>query len=45
SQYAVGDRITTNGKPGTIAFIGPTKFAEGEWIGIILDDVQGKNGE
>ncbi|CAF1001129.1 unnamed protein product [Rotaria magnacalcarata] len=43
SQYAVGDRITTNGKPGTIAFIGPTKFAEGEWIGIILDDVQGKN--
>jgi len=60
----VGDRVMANGKSGTIAFIGPTKFAEGiieiksfffsnnyhcdnlgEWMGIILDDAQGKNGE
>ncbi len=25
----IGDRVTTNGKSGTIAFIGSTKFAEG----------------
>jgi hypothetical protein len=25
----IGDRVTANGKSGTIAFIGSTKFAEG----------------
>ncbi|CAF4743492.1 unnamed protein product [Rotaria sp. Silwood1] len=43
NQLAIGDRVIANGKPGTVAFIGPTKFADGEWIGIILDETQGKN--
>ncbi|XP_019855139.1 PREDICTED: kinesin-like protein KIF13B [Amphimedon queenslandica] len=30
-------------KMGTIKFIGKTKFASGEWIGIELDKPQGKN--
>jgi hypothetical protein len=25
----LGDRVTANGKSGTVAFIGPTKFADG----------------
>ena len=30
-------------KPGEIAFLGDTKFAPGEWAGIILDEPTGKN--
>ena len=30
-------------KPGVIQFIGETKFAPGEWAGIVLDDLSGKN--
>lgn len=30
-------------KPGVISFIGETKFAAGEWAGVILDSPQGKN--
>lgn len=29
STFALGDRVTANGKSGTVAFIGSTKFAEG----------------
>eukprot|EP00927_Polykrikos_kofoidii_P044866 TRINITY_DN38740_c0_g1_i1.p1 TRINITY_DN38740_c0_g1~~TRINITY_DN38740_c0_g1_i1.p1 ORF type:complete len:1017 (-),score=124.91 TRINITY_DN38740_c0_g1_i1:164-3214(-) len=28
---------------GTISFIGPTSFASGEWVGIVLDTPSGKN--
>merc|ERR1712136_22992 len=30
-------------KPGVIQFIGETKFAPGDWAGIVLDDASGKN--
>ena len=30
-------------KAGKIAFIGDTKFAPGEWVGVVLDDPAGKN--
>ncbi|CAF3949096.1 unnamed protein product [Adineta steineri] len=43
NSFVIGDRVTANGKSGAVAFIGPTKFADGEWIGIILDEAQGKN--
>ena len=42
----IGARVTVPSKnvgKGTIAFIGETKFAKGEWIGIILDEKKGKN--
>lgn len=29
NSFAIGDRVIANGKSGTVAFIGPTKFAEG----------------
>jgi hypothetical protein len=28
-SFKIGDRVITSEKKGTIAFIGPTKFAEG----------------
>ncbi|VEL08782.1 unnamed protein product, partial [Protopolystoma xenopodis] len=28
---------------GSVSFIGPTQFAEGEWIGVTLDVPSGKN--
>ena len=30
-------------KAGSIQYIGETKFAPGEWAGIVLDDFSGKN--
>lgn len=43
-SFIIGQRIYVNGvKPGVIQFIGETKFAPGEWAGIVLDDLSGKN--
>ncbi len=39
----VGDRVLVNGKYGVLAFLGQTQFAKGEWAGIILDTLEGKN--
>jgi dynactin complex subunit len=40
----VGDRVWVHGtRPGYIQFIGETKFASGEWAGIVLDKPDGKN--
>jgi dynactin complex subunit len=37
-------QVWINGtKPGSIAFIGLTKFAAGEWVGVNLDEAEGKN--
>lgn len=30
-------------KPGTIAFVGPTEFAPGIWVGVELENAEGKN--
>jgi len=43
-SFIIGERVYVNGvKPGVIQFIGETKFAPGEWAGIVLDDASGKN--
>ena len=36
-------RVLAAGKPGTIAFIGATRFAPGQWFGVILDAPDGRN--
>ena len=44
--FEVGSRVTTGvgvGKKGVISFIGETQFAAGEWIGLTLDNPDGKN--
>lgn len=40
----IGDRVLVgNVNPGVIAFIGETRFAKGDWAGVILDEKVGKN--
>lgn len=42
----VGSRVTTGvgvAKKGVISFIGETHFAAGEWLGLTLDNPDGKN--
>lgn len=39
----IGSRVNVKGKPGVIKFIGTTKFAAGEWVGVELDMPYGKN--
>lgn len=42
-DWEIGDRCQVGGRAGNIVYIGPTKFAPGEWIGIVLDEALGKN--
>ncbi|TAQ88204.1 hypothetical protein B7494_g3470 [Chlorociboria aeruginascens] len=44
SKLAVGQRIVlADGRPATIRFVGQPAFAEGDWVGIELEDGSGKN--
>uniref|UniRef100_A0A8C7Z323 CAP-GLY domain containing linker protein 2 n=1 Tax=Oryzias sinensis TaxID=183150 RepID=A0A8C7Z323_9TELE len=44
SDYAVGEQVWVNGvKAGVIAYLGETQFAPGQWAGVILNDLVGKN--
>lgn len=43
-DFIIGDRVYVGGtKPGVIAYLGETKFAGGDWAGVILDELDGKN--
>jgi len=41
AAVAVGQKVTWNGKGGTAAYVGSTKFAGGEWVGVALDAPEG----
>ncbi|KAJ4306698.1 Dynactin, 150 kDa isoform [Collariella sp. IMI 366227] len=44
SELAVGQKIQlSDGRNGTIRYVGQTAFAQGDWVGIELDDATGKN--
>ena len=40
SRFRIGDRVVerNNFKRGVVKFYGPTKFASGQWVGILLDE-------
>ncbi|KAI8064871.1 CAP Gly-rich domain-containing protein, partial [Gilbertella persicaria] len=40
---AIGSRVVVNDLVGTVRFIGNTSFQTGKWIGVELDEPQGKN--
>nr|XP_040038020.1 CAP-Gly domain-containing linker protein 2 isoform X1 [Gasterosteus aculeatus aculeatus] len=43
-DYTVGEQVWVNGvKLGVIAYLGETQFAPGQWAGVILNDLVGKN--
>lgn len=43
-DFQCEEKVWVNGsKPGTIKFIGETKFAPGKWIGVQLTSSDGKN--
>lgn len=44
-KLEVGCKVELTGKnlQGNVAFIGPTHFETGTWVGIILDEPKGKN--
>ncbi|AGO09881.1 AaceriAAL109Wp [[Ashbya] aceris (nom. inval.)] len=39
----VGDRVKVRGLVGVVRYLGETKFAAGQWVGIELDEAVGKN--
>ena len=44
TEYRVGQVVELNdGRTAEVQFVGPTSFAEGEWVGVLLDDATGKN--
>jgi dynactin complex subunit len=39
STFVIGSRVTTkSGKNGVVKFVGNTKFGDGLWLGLELDE-------
>lgn len=44
NDYEVGQRLElADGRIGIVQFVGTTHFADGPWIGLVLEDQSGKN--
>lgn len=44
SDFQVGQTVQIqDGRTATVQFIGSTHFADGDWVGLDLDDATGKN--
>uniref|UniRef100_A0AAQ4QBH5 CAP-Gly domain-containing protein n=1 Tax=Gasterosteus aculeatus aculeatus TaxID=481459 RepID=A0AAQ4QBH5_GASAC len=44
ADFQPGERVWVNGsKPGQVRFVGATQFAPGQWAGVVLDELIGKN--
>eukprot|EP00761_Pharyngomonas_kirbyi_P014126 gb/GECH01014156.1/.p1 GENE.gb/GECH01014156.1/~~gb/GECH01014156.1/.p1 ORF type:complete len:1266 (+),score=326.63 gb/GECH01014156.1/:1-3798(+) len=42
-KFKPGDKITIQGKPGTVRYFGKTEFAPGIWVGVEMETPEGKN--
>ncbi|XP_063313485.1 CAP-Gly domain-containing linker protein 2 isoform X1 [Pelobates fuscus] len=43
-DFVIGERVWVNGvKSGVVQYLGETQFAPGQWAGVVLDDLVGKN--
>ena len=44
SDFEIGQTVELNdGRMAAIRYVGSTKFAVGDWVGVVLDDATGKN--
>ncbi|KAG8531197.1 uncharacterized protein KY384_004555 [Bacidia gigantensis] len=44
SEFQIGQSVElSDGRPATVRYIGDTRFADGEWVGVELEDATGKN--
>lgn len=43
SDLSIGQRVSWNGTPGTVRYIGPISLAPGDWIGVELDSGNGQH--
>lgn len=43
TPFRIGQRVSVRGEEGTVRYCGPTNFADGNWIGVELDNPVGKH--
>jgi len=42
-QFQVGERVQISSKMATVRFVGSTHFSSGDWVGLEMDDLVGRN--